>query len=92
MAVKTPVVDHLNNKYPSITAMCKHYGITSSLYHSRIKSGKSIEYALTTSVTRNPPNSKTITDHKGNTFKSVSAMCKYWNMTRVTYNARIRAG
>lgn len=35
---------------------------------------------------------KLCTDHLGNTFESVSDMCKYWNISSKNYNHRIRMG
>lgn len=84
--------DHLGNKYPSKSAMCNAYGIDKSLFFSRIKIGWTLEDALTAPMQKLPKNTKTVTDHKGQKFESVSAMCKHWKMTRSTYNARIKQG
>ena len=35
---------------------------------------------------------KQVTDHLGNTFKSIMAMCKYWNVDSTTYTFRIKQG
>lgn len=42
------VKDHLGNSYPSTKAMCDHYGISSSLFTSRVKRNWDIQKALET--------------------------------------------
>ena len=84
--------DHLGNEFPSKKAMCEAYGIDRSLFFGRVSIGWSLKDALTTPLVELPPNTKTVTDHTGQTFISVSEMCKHWNMTRVTYNARRKMG
>ena len=39
--------DHLGNSYPSISVMCKHYGISIAAYTYRINNGWSKKNALT---------------------------------------------
>ena len=84
--------DHLGNEFPSKVAMCEYYKIERQVFFGRIAMGWSLEKALTTPIDFQPANSKLITDHTGKTYKSISAMCKAWNMTRTTYNARIKNG
>ena len=84
--------DHLGNKFPSTAKMCEHYGIPRQMYYGRIKCGWALEDILTKPKETIAKNSKAVTDHKGNKFVSVSEMCKHWNMTRSTFNARIKAG
>lgn len=84
--------DHLGNTYPSKRAMCEAYGIDRAMFFGRISIGWSLEDALTKPYQELPSTSKTVTDHTGQTFISVSEMCKHWKMTRVTYNARRKAG
>lgn len=84
--------DHLGHKYPSKAAMCQAYNIDKHVYFGRISIGWTIEEALTTPIDFQPANSKAITDHTGQSYKSISSMCKAWNMTRTTYNARIKNG
>lgn len=84
--------DHLGNEYPSKAAMCEAYNIDRQIYFGRIGIGWSVEKALTTPIDFQPANAKSITDHTGKTYKSISSLCKAWNMTRSTYNARIKSG
>ena len=86
------VKDHLGQEYTSVTAMCEAWGITTALYYGRIKCGYSVERALTEPIMEKPRNSKTIKDHLGNEFHSVSDLCKHWNIGRSTYNARRKNG
>lgn len=46
MGKKKDIIDHLNNKYGSITEMCEHYGITTRLYYDRINRGYNLGQAL----------------------------------------------
>lgn len=84
--------DHLGNKYPNIHTMCEHYNTTEKVYWGRIRTGWSVEKALTTPLQKQPKNSKPITDHLGNIFPSKQKMCKHWGIPGNTYNLRIKAG
>lgn len=84
--------DHLENEFPSQMKMCEHYGIDKQVYFGRLKMGWSLEKALTTPLDFQPKNSKAVTDHTGENFKSISAMCKKWDIPRSTYNIRIKKG
>ena len=86
------IQDHKGQNWPSVKAMCTHWGINTALYYGRIKCGYSIEQALTEPIMEQPKNSKIITDHMGNTFVSISELCKHWNVRRSTYNIRIKQG
>ena len=46
MGKKTPVVDHLNKEFESITEMCNHYNIEPRLYCGRISRGYTTGEAL----------------------------------------------
>ena len=104
-ALTTPVrddscVDHLGNKFNSISDMCSFYKIDPSCYKKRIRSGWSVENALTMpSGSKNPlskiwnekksPASKECKDHKGNEYPSFKAMCNAYNMSPNTVYARM---
>lgn len=91
-STKGPCKDHLGNTYKSKAAMCKAYGIEKSVFFGRINLGWTLEKALTMPDQKYANSAKAITDHMGQKFISVSEMCKHWNITRVTYNARRKAG
>lgn len=48
--------DHLGNVYPSIHAMCKHWGVRDSTFIHRIQKGMSIKKSLTAPVKSNKKN------------------------------------
>ena len=77
------IEDHLGMKYSSITEMCKVYGVDLHVYLGRIKSGYSMEEALT---------EKKVYDHKGNEYSSVTEMCEAYHVPISTYHHRIKAG
>ena len=85
--------DHLGNKYRSIHAMCKAYGISSSTYSYRRKAGYSIGESLGVEP-KHVENKDGIkcTDHLGNTFSSEAAMCRYWGVDSTLYCKRKKAG
>ena len=85
-----PCTDHLGNAFPSISAMCRHYGITSALYHDRKKHMSSLEEILTSKkkIIRNGQ----CVDHKGNVFKTKAEMCKAYNVNTATFDYRKRHG
>ena len=41
-----PCKDHLDNEFPSMRAMCKHYGVNINTFNKRIENNSSIEEAL----------------------------------------------
>ena len=86
-----PCVDHLENKYPSISEMCKVYEIKPETYNRRITVYKwSVEKALTTPVKKN--GGQYCYDHEGTRFKSESLMCQHWGIERKTYAYRRKKG
>ena len=87
--------DHLGNKFESITAMLKHYGVCNSLYYRRKKQGLSLEECLgkptdKTKIKRNSTNGnkKVCFDHNGKEFNSVTAMLEYHGVDKNTYYKR----
>jgi len=76
--------DHLGKEFPSVTDMCLYYKISLSDYYRRIKQGWSLEDTLTTPRTPTPPKKPTYddphTDHLGQKFESMWAMCKHWHI------------
>ncbi|MBQ9275340.1 MAG: hypothetical protein IJ228_11030 [Succinivibrio sp.] len=80
--------DHLGNDYPSISAMCKAYGINISVYFSGTRKGLSLEKILTTP----PREQKVYKDHLGNEFTSQRAMCEYWGASYGSYAGALKKG
>lgn len=85
----TPTQDHLGNWYPSVNAMCRHYGIKPVQYACRIKLKWSKADALT-KETR--PLTKPVTDHFGNHYDSQSEMCAAYNISHTLFCKRIERG
>lgn len=91
MWVSKPCTDHLGNRFNSIKGMCKHYNISVNTYNTRVKLGWSVEKILTTPV-KAIKLKEIVKDHLGNTFASVSAMCRHYNINVYTYKDRIESG
>lgn len=91
--------DHLGNEYRSERAMCAAHKIDSCTYRDRIKSGMTVEQALTRK-TRNCPNLEKLIkqengcyfDHLKNPFCSIRNMCKCWHVVPDTFYNRINNG
>ena len=81
--------DHLGNTYKSLDEMCKHYGLSKSLYYRRLNISKwDLEKTLTAPVKiYNSP-----IDHLGNTYNSIEEMCDHYNISGELYNYRLRNG
>lgn len=83
--------DYLGNEYPTIAAMCAHYGMNPTTYINRVTRGMTVEEALTTpAVKRNQP--KPSRDHLGNEYPSMKAMCEAWGQDYNKYLRRRKAG
>ena len=79
------VQDHLGNKYRSISAMCREYGVSTSGYKHKIKNGLSIEEALTGGL-------RAVYDHLGNKYLNKVEMCKTYNMSSTVFAYRMKNG
>lgn len=86
-------VDHLGNEFSSMKQMCRHYGVSYSLYANRIRLGWTVERALTTPALGNFGHIEKIgvEDHLGNKFKSQKEMCEYWGISQSVYSGRVAA-
>lgn len=83
--------DHLGNEFESLTAMCKHYGLSTCAYKNRLAKGWSLQQALETPNAKFLPESKR-TDHLGNVYETAKAMVSHYGLTLDTYNRRIKIG
>ena len=85
--------DHLGNCYNSLPEMCAAYNINEKIYQSRVRLLKwDLEKTLTTPVIKTPKNAKTVRDHLGNEFSSVSEMCRFHNIKLTRYKERVKVG
>lgn len=73
--------DHLGNSYPSVTAMCQHYGVNPTTFKGRIKRGASIEQALTDNF---GCGRYSVKDHLGNEYPALQDMLDAYG---ISYNA-----
>lgn len=78
--------DHLGRKFDSIKDMCRHYGISVSIYYSRLNLGWDLGKVLTA------PLHEKVTDHLGNEFDSAKEMCKAYRMHYKAYLDRVKNG
>ncbi|MBR3468211.1 MAG: hypothetical protein IKH28_00705 [Lachnospiraceae bacterium] len=83
------VTDHLGNRYNSISEMCKKYGIDRTTYSRRVKTGWSVEDALT--LPAKPVYTDTY-DHNGQKYRSETKMCQAHGVPRATYRKRKSQG
>lgn len=83
---KKECIDHLGNRYKTVKDMVSAYGITTDTFYRRIKIGKTLEEALTTSK-RN-----VCTDHLGNQYENKIVMCETYGVNVITFSTRIKKG
>ena len=89
------VQDHLGREFVSIGAMCRHWGLSEKVYWSRKRICKwPMDKILTTPVRErdDAANAVPVSDHLGQPFKSISAMCRHWNIGLSTYRERRKRG
>ena len=90
--MKKNITDHKGNMFSSIAAMCNHWNIPRTVYDGRIHMGWTQGEALSIPVGlksfRHPE--RKVTDHEGNVFDTVDAMCRHWKIPTDTYYHRIK--
>lgn len=81
-ALYNGLVDINGVEYKTLTAMCQAWGISVKCFVGRIERGWSFEEALSIPAdTSNPvKRHSSVSDHVGNKFTSVNAMCKHWDV------------
>ena len=86
-----PCKDHLGNDYPNIKAMCIRWNIQPETYTRRRNVyGMSVEEALTRPVKHN--GGQRCSDHTGKKFRSLTSMCRKWNIDRKLFEYRVSRG
>lgn len=83
------VKDHLGNKYPTMTAMCKAYGVSLPTYRYRRSLGLSVEGALDSKSLKV---AKPKVDHLGNKFISMADMAQAYCIDVKTLISRLYLG
>lgn len=93
-ALYNGLVDINGVEYKTLTAMCQAWGISVKCFVGRIERGWSFEEALSIPAdTSNPVKRHSrVSDHVGNKFTSVNAMCKHWGVNLGTYKYRVKHG
>lgn len=86
---ETPCTDHTGRGFPSVSAMCRAWGIPPVHYHNRRRRGWSLERALTVL-----PGTRAggICDHLGRWYPTREAMRRAWGISRDAYATRRRRG
>ena len=80
------VRDHLGNEYETLKDMCRHYGISSSVYCHRREYGYSLEERLT------GKRREYVWDPQWNRYESIRAMCQNYGVNPNQYIARRKKG
>lgn len=89
------IKDHLGQEFVSIGAMCRHWNISEKVYWSRKRICRwPLDRILTEPVhdAEDTANAVAATDHLGQEFKSISAMCRHWKIGLSTYRERRKRG
>lgn len=87
------VYDHLGNMYLTQKEMCESYGLKLGTFLARMKRGLTLEAALTTDLGEpRKSNGKAVSDHLGNTYPTIKAMCEAYSVKTSTYQCRVRNG
>ncbi len=87
------VTDYKGEHYTSVKKMCEAYGVNQGTYYSRLNKGMTMEQALSVNPVRHQGRPTVeVTDHKGQTFPSVKAMCDAYGVNYCTYRQRLGNG
>ena len=68
--------------------MYQSYGLSQSLFYSRLRYGWDLEKILTTPATKSTP----CEDHLGNKYESPTKMCQAYNISPPLYFKRLERG
>lgn len=79
------VFDHMGNEFASTSEMCSYWGVNRRTFADRIKSGATVEKALTYKH-------NAIKDHYGNEFSSIAELCNYWEISYADYKLQRSQG
>lgn len=86
------VRDHTGKSFVSKGDMCKHWGISLTLFYDRINSGMSLKDALETPINNSSIPQIKCQDHKGKWYNSKQEMCAAYNINITTFLSRINSG
>ena len=84
-------VDFNGKAFPSLTAMCKEYGVSRESITLYMKEGMSPGDAIKGMLSRRNSRSN-VTDHLGNEFSSYTKMLEHWGVYGSTFRYRMENG
>ena len=86
--------DAQGNSFTSVDEMCAYHNISKQQYIINIRNNCSVEEALTRKTENKSDGKwkKTCTDHKGNEYPSINAMCKAYHISKDILRGRIELG
>ena len=85
-----PTVDHQGRAFESFEQLARNYAMCPDTLKHRLKSGLSLEQALTTPARRGQH--VQCKDHLGNVYYSFTDMCKFWGVKYYTFISRLNKG
>lgn len=88
--LKLPTVDHQGRAFESFEQLARSYAMCPDTLKRRLKSGLSLEQALTTPARRGQH--VHCKDHLGNVYYTFTDMCKVWGVNYYTFIARLNKG
>ena len=88
--LKLPTTDHQGRTFESFEQLAKHYAMCPKTLKNRLKSGLSLEQALTMPVRSGQP--VVCKDHLGTVYWAFTDMCKFWGVKYTTFIYRLNSG
>ena len=88
--LKLPIIDHEGRIFESFEQLAKHYAMCPKTLKNRLKSGLSLEEALTMPVRRGQH--VTCKDHLGTVYWTFRDMCERWQVKYSTFIERLNSG
>lgn len=85
-----PTVDHQGRAFESFEQLARNYAMCPDTLKHRLKSGLSLEQALTTPARRGQH--VACKDHQGNVYYTFTDMCKVWGAKYTTFISRLNRG
>ena len=89
---KVPVYDHMGNIFPSLKALCQHYGINKTTLRERLKAMPLSDALILPINSKKTPSKYRCKDHTGREYVSMTSMCKVYGTPLSTFLDRIHKG
>ena len=87
---RRPTVDHTGRAFPTFRAMCAAWGQPEKRVAKRLTKDWSLKDALTAPLAASGRPPEPCTDHTGQEFPSLGAMCAAWGIAQDLFSHRIR--